>query len=47
VPDGTITLICDNGLLVLDLDAVSTLRIVVAEVVAKCYDHACATVKSG
>jgi two-component sensor histidine kinase len=39
-PDGTITLTCDSEPLILDLDVVTALGIVVAEVVTNSYDHA-------
>jgi two-component sensor histidine kinase len=39
-PDGTITLTCDSESLILDLDVVTALGIVVAEVVTNSYDHA-------
>ena len=38
--DGGITLSCDSDAIVLDLDVVTALGIVVAEVVANSYDHA-------
>jgi two-component sensor histidine kinase len=40
VPAGTITLACDSEPLLLDLDVVTALGIVVAEVVSNSYDHA-------
>jgi two-component sensor histidine kinase len=40
VPDGSITLTCDSDPLALDLDAVTALGIVVAELVTNSYDHA-------
>jgi two-component sensor histidine kinase len=40
VPDGAITLTCDSDLIMLDLDVVTALGIVVAEIVTNCYDHA-------
>jgi two-component sensor histidine kinase len=40
VPAGTVTLTCDTEPLILDLDAVTALGIVVAEVVTNSYDHA-------
>jgi two-component sensor histidine kinase len=39
-PDGNVTLTCDSDAVVLDLDAVTALGIVVAEVITNCYDHA-------
>jgi two-component sensor histidine kinase len=39
-PDGTVTLTCDSEPLILDLDTVTSLGIVVAEVVSNSYDHA-------
>jgi two-component sensor histidine kinase len=39
-PDGSVTLTCDSEAIVLDLDVVTALGIVVAEVVTNCYDHA-------
>jgi two-component sensor histidine kinase len=39
-PDGSITLTCDSDPLTLDLDAVTALGIVVAELVTNSYDHA-------
>jgi two-component sensor histidine kinase len=39
-PEGTITLTCDSEPLFLDLDVVTALGIVVAEVVTNSYDHA-------
>jgi two-component sensor histidine kinase len=39
-PDGAVTLTCDSDSLVLDLDAVTALGIVVAELVTNSYDHA-------
>jgi two-component sensor histidine kinase len=39
-PSGTITLACDSEPLLLDLDVVTALGIVVAEVVSNSYDHA-------
>src|SRR6202043_2513659 len=38
--DGSITLNCDSDAIVLDLDVVTALGIVVAEVVTNSYDHA-------
>jgi two-component sensor histidine kinase len=38
--DGSVTLTCDSDAIVLDLDVVTALGIVVAEVVTNCYDHA-------
>ena len=40
MPDGTVTLTCDSDPLTLDLDAVTALGIVVAELVTNSYDHA-------
>jgi two-component sensor histidine kinase len=39
-PKGTVTLTCDSEPLILDLDVVTALGIVVAEVVTNSYDHA-------
>jgi two-component sensor histidine kinase len=39
-PDGSITLTCDSDAIILDLDVVTALGIVVAEVVSNSYDHA-------
>jgi len=39
-PDGSVTLDCDSDAIVLDLDVVTALGIVVAEVVTNSYDHA-------
>ncbi len=39
-PDGSITLTCNSEAIVLDLDVVTALGIVVAEVVTNSYDHA-------
>jgi two-component sensor histidine kinase len=39
-PDGSVTLTCDSDAIVLDLDVVTALGIVVAEVVTNSYDHA-------
>jgi two-component sensor histidine kinase len=39
-PDGAVTLTCDSEPLILDLDIVTSLGIVVAEVVSNSYDHA-------
>ena len=39
-PDGTVTLTCDSEPLILDLDVVTALGIVVAELVTNSYDHA-------
>ena len=39
-PDGNVTLTCDSDAVVLDLDAVTALGIVVAEVITNSYDHA-------
>ena len=40
VTDGSVTLTCDSDAIVLDLDVVTALGIVVAEVVTNSYDHA-------
>lgn len=40
VADGNVTLTCDSDAIVLDLDVVTALGIVVAEVVSNSYDHA-------
>jgi two-component sensor histidine kinase len=40
VGDGSVTLTCDSDAIVLDLDVVTALGIVVAEVVTNSYDHA-------
>jgi two-component sensor histidine kinase len=40
VQDGSVTLTCDSDAIVLDLDVVTALGIVVAEVVTNSYDHA-------
>jgi two-component sensor histidine kinase len=40
VPEGTVTLTCDSEPFILDLDVVTALGIVVAEVVTNSYDHA-------
>jgi two-component sensor histidine kinase len=40
MPDGAVTLRCDSEPLALDLDVVTSLGIVVAEVVSNSYDHA-------
>jgi two-component sensor histidine kinase len=40
VPGGSVTLTCDSDAIVLDLDTVTALGIVVAEVVTNSYDHA-------
>jgi two-component sensor histidine kinase len=40
VPDGSVTLTCDSDAIILDLDVVTALGIVVAEVVSNSYDHA-------
>ncbi len=40
VPDGAVTLTCDSDPIILDLDVVTALGIVVAELVTNCYDHA-------
>src|ERR1700724_4532397 len=39
-PNGGVTLTCDSDAIVLDLDVVTALGIVVAEVVTNSYDHA-------
>ena len=39
-PEGSVTLTCDSDAIVLDLDVVTALGIVVAEVVTNSYDHA-------
>jgi two-component sensor histidine kinase len=39
-PDGSVTLTCDSDAIILDLDVVTALGIVVAEVVSNSYDHA-------
>jgi two-component sensor histidine kinase len=39
-PEGAVTLTCDSEPLILDLDVVTALGIVVAEVVTNSYDHA-------
>jgi two-component sensor histidine kinase len=39
-PDGTVTLTCDSESFILDLDVVTALGIVVAEIVTNSYDHA-------
>ena len=39
-PDGSVTLTCDSDAIILDLDMVTALGIVVAEVVSNSYDHA-------
>jgi two-component sensor histidine kinase len=39
-PDGTVTLTCDSEPVILDLDVVTSLGLVVAEVVTNSYDHA-------
>ena len=39
-PDGGVTLTCDSDAIILDLDVVTALGIVVAEVVSNSYDHA-------
>jgi two-component sensor histidine kinase len=46
-PDGRVTLKCDSDAIVLDLDVVTALGIVVAEVVTNCYDHAFPDGKGG
>lgn len=39
-PDGTVTLACDTDSLILDLDVVTALGIILAELVTNSYDHA-------
>jgi len=39
-PGGSVTLTCDSDAIILDLDVVTALGIVVAEVVTNSYDHA-------
>jgi two-component sensor histidine kinase len=46
-PDGGVKLTCDSDAIVLDLDVVTALGIVVAEVVTNSYDHAFPGRKSG
>jgi two-component sensor histidine kinase len=46
-PDGSVTLTCDSDAIVLDLDVVTALGIVVAEVVTNSYDHAFPGSKKG
>jgi two-component sensor histidine kinase len=46
-PDGSVTLACDSEAIVLDLDVVTALGIVVAEVVTNSYDHAFPGGKTG
>ena len=46
-PDGSVTLTCDSDAIMLDLDVVTALGIVVAEVVTNSYDHAFADGKRG
>jgi len=46
-PDGSVTLTCDSDAIILDLDVVTALGIVVAEVVTNSYDHAFADRKRG
>jgi two-component sensor histidine kinase len=46
-PDGSVTLTCDSDAIVLDLDVVTALGIVVAEVVTNSYDHAFPDGKKG
>ena len=46
-PDGGVKLTCDSDAIVLDLDVVTALGIVVAEVVTNSYDHAFPDGKSG
>jgi two-component sensor histidine kinase len=45
--DGSVTLTCDSDAIILDLDVVTALGIVVAEVVTNSYDHAFADGKPG
>jgi two-component sensor histidine kinase len=47
VPGGSVTLTCDSDAIVLDLDVVTALGIVVAEVVTNSYDHAFPAGKGG
>jgi two-component sensor histidine kinase len=47
VADGSVTLSCDSDAIVLDLDVVTALGIVVAEVVTNSYDHAFPDGKTG
>ena len=47
VPGESVTLTCDSDAIVLDLDVVTALGIVVAEVVTNSYDHAFPGGKSG
>jgi two-component sensor histidine kinase len=46
-PEGSVTLTCDSDALILDLDVVTALGIVVAEVVSNSYDHAFPDGKKG
>ena len=46
-PGGSVTLTCDSDAIVLDLDVVTALGIVVAEVVTNSYDHAFPAGKGG
>ena len=46
-PEGSVTLTCDSDAIVLDLDVVTALGIVVAEVVTNSYDHAFPDGKTG
>ena len=46
-PEGSVTLTCDSDAIVLDLDVVTALGIVVAEVVTNSYDHAFPSGKNG
>jgi two-component sensor histidine kinase len=46
-PNGSVTLVCNSDAIVLDLDVVTALGIVVAEVVTNSYDHAFAGGKKG
>jgi two-component sensor histidine kinase len=39
-PEGAVTLTCDSEVLILDLDMVTALGLIVAELVANSYDHA-------
>jgi two-component sensor histidine kinase len=45
--DNSVTLVCDSDAIILDLDVVTALGIVVAEVVTNSYDHAFAVGKRG
>jgi two-component sensor histidine kinase len=46
-PDGGVTFTCDSDAIILDLDVVTALGIVVAEVVSNSYDHAFPDGKTG